>query len=83
MDGQTAIRRGRYKLALNGRLVEGEEQRAPAFLSDLETDPGERENLAEAMLDLAASMKEEALVWRAKMESNWETEFADNYRNLA
>ncbi len=46
MDGQTAIRKGRYKLVINVRLVEGEEQRAPMFLSDLETDQGERVNLA-------------------------------------
>ena len=49
MDGQTAMRAGNYKLVLNGRLVEGEEQRAEVFLSDLSVDPGEHDNLAEKL----------------------------------
>ena len=61
MEGQTAIRQGDYKLVLNGRLVEGEEPRAPLFLSDLRTDPGERHNLAEEQPERAEQMRRAAL----------------------
>ena len=38
MEDQTAVRRGKYKLVLNGRLTEGETPRAPVFLADLEAE---------------------------------------------
>ncbi|MBR5383775.1 MAG: hypothetical protein IK133_08120, partial [Clostridia bacterium] len=60
----------------------GEEQRASVFLSDIEEDPGEHENLAEVLPELTASLKEDALAWRKRMEDNWASEFAENYRNL-
>lgn len=82
MDGQTAMRAGNYKLVLNGRLVEGEEQRAEVFLSDLSVDPGEHDNLAEELPEVAAEMREKALAWRAKLEKNWDEKFAANYRSL-
>lgn len=82
MDGQTAMRAGNYKLVLNGRLVEGEEQRAEVFLSDLSVDPGEHDNLAEKLPEVAAEMREKALAWRAKLEKNWDEKFAANYRSL-
>ncbi len=79
MEGQTAARKGRYKLVLNGQLVEGEEPRAEVFLSDLEADPAERHNLAEEMPDLCNEMKEKALHWRAGIEAVWDEKFAKNY----
>lgn len=82
MDGQTAMRAGNYKLVLNGRLVEGEEQRAEVFLSDLSVDPGERDNLAEKLPELTAEMRKKALAWRAKLEKNWDEKFAANYKSL-
>ena len=82
MEQQTAVRKGKYKLVLNGQLVEGEAQRAPVFLSDLESDPGERINLAEELPELTASLREEALAWRNELEVNWEKRFANHYRNL-
>ncbi len=78
MDGQTAVRRGDYKLVLNGRLVEGEEPRAEIFLSDLANDPGERNNLADKMPDLTTDMKKAAVSWRAALEKNWDETFAPN-----
>lgn len=82
MEEQTAARKGKYKLVLNGRLVEGEEQRAEVFLSDLENDPGEKNNLAQEMPELCAEMTEAALNWRKGIETTWEKEFANNYTSL-
>lgn len=82
MDDQTAVREGKYKLVLHGVLVEGEAQRAPVFLSDLEADPAERVNLAEAMPELTARLTRDALGWRQALEQNWERRFAANYRSL-
>ena len=82
MEGQTAIRQGDYKLVLNGRLVEGEEPRAPLFLSDLRTDPGERHNLAEEQPERAEQMRRAALQWREGIERTWKEQFAGNYQCL-
>ena len=82
MEGQTAARKGKYKLVLNGQLVENEEQRADVFLSDLETDPGEKNNLSEEMPELCAEMKEKALRWRKSIEAVWKEKFAENYSSL-
>jgi arylsulfatase A-like enzyme len=82
MEGQTAARKGKYKLVLNGQLVEGEEQRAEVFLSDLENDPGEKHNLCDEMPELCKEMKEKALAWREEIESNWDKKFANNYKSL-
>lgn len=82
MDDQTAVREGKYKLVLHGVLVEGEAQRGPVFLSDLEADPAERVNLAEAMPELTERLTRDALGWRQALEQNWERRFAANYRSL-
>ena len=79
MEDQTAVRRGKYKLVLNGRLTEGETPRAPVFLADLEADPGEKHNLADAMPDLCRELTKLALDWRSGVEQRWEDEFAKNY----
>ena len=82
MEGQTALRKGKYKLVLNGQLVEGEEQRAEVFLSDLEADPGEKHNLCDEMPELCQEMKEKALQWRSGIETTWNEKFAKNYSSL-
>lgn len=79
MDGQTAVRHGKYKLVLNGVLVEGEPAQAPVFLSDLEADPGETHNLAEELPVLTQELTEKAMAWRETLEKNWEENFAANY----
>lgn len=82
MENQTAVRFGKYKLVLNGQLVEGEPKRADVFLSDLESDPGEKCNLAEDLPDLTEELKNAALEWRAALEENWNKNFAKNYTSL-
>lgn len=80
MEGQTACRYGKYKLVINGQLVEFDEPRAELFLSDLETDPGEKHNLCDEMPELCQQMKEKALEWRAGIEKTWDEKFAKNYK---
>ena len=79
MEGQNAVRYGNYKLVLNGRLTEAEDPRAPVFLSDLSTDPGEKVNLAEEMPGLCEELKSAVLAWREGIEDTWNREFAANY----
>ena len=79
MEDQTAVRRGKYKLVINGRLTEGETPSAPVFLSDLEADPGEKHNLADEMPELCKELTDLALKWREDIEQKWDSEFAKNY----
>lgn len=72
MDNQTAIRKGKYKLVLNGVLVEHEECQDEVFLADLETDPSERNNLAYKLPEIAEEMKKEAEQWRERLEERWD-----------
>lgn len=81
MEMQTAVRRGNYKLVLDGQLVEGEPPQDPVFLSDLSVDPSETTNLANEMPELAAELKEKALSWRAGLEANWDKKFAQAYKS--
>lgn len=82
MEGQTAVRKGRYKLVINGRLEEFSEVQDEYFLSDLETDPGERINLAAELPGLCEELKDAALSWRDGIEKTWEKKFLKNYTNL-
>ncbi|MEG1427390.1 MAG: sulfatase-like hydrolase/transferase [Oscillospiraceae bacterium] len=82
MDGQTAVRSGKYKLVLHGYLVEGEPAPEPVFLADLSIDPGETHNLAAELPTLTEELTQKAIAWRGQLEENWEEKFAENYRNL-
>ena len=82
MDEQTAVRQGRYKLILNGRLEERDPGKEPVILADLLADPSERNNLSGSMPELARELKEAALSWRARMEDHWDKTFAGNYASL-
>ena len=72
MGKQTAVRRGNWKLVLNGQLVEGAPPEDDVFLSDLAADMGERTNLSSDRPELAAELKAAAEEWRADMEKLWE-----------
>ena len=71
MDDQTAVRRGRWKLVLNGRLVEGAPPEDAVHLADLEADMGERVNLKDAHPALAAELTHAGLAWREGIERSW------------
>ena len=72
MAEQTAVRQGKYKLVLNGVLVENGPVSQEIFLSDLEKDPGERYNLADEHPDLASQLRVVAEKWRGELEAGWE-----------
>lgn len=76
MNGQTAVRRGKWKLVLDGQLVEESEPIAGPWLSDLSTDPSEATNLAATHPDICTELEDMARDWRAGIESRWEREFA-------
>ena len=82
MEGQTAVRRGKYKLVINGRLEEFSEVQDEYFLSDLENDPSESVNLACELPELCEELKNAALSWREGIEKTWESKFLKNYTNL-
>jgi arylsulfatase A-like enzyme len=82
MEGQTAVRKGKYKLVINGRLEEFAEVQDEYFLSDIEADPGEKINLAEEHPELCEELKNAALSWRQGIEETWEKKFLKNYTNL-
>jgi arylsulfatase A len=67
---QLAVREGRWKLILNGKeSFEKDESLPEVFLADLETDPGEKTNLAETEPELTARLKETLLAWDKDVES--------------
>ena len=76
MEGQTAVRRGKWKLVLNGQLVEHTGAIADIHLSDVENDPGESVNLAGSEPAVTAELKQLAEEWRAGIERRWEAEYA-------
>jgi arylsulfatase A-like enzyme len=76
MGDQTAVRRGPWKLVLNGRLVEGAPVEDNVHLADLRADPGERQNLKDRFPEIVADLKSAAEAWRAGIERRWETEWA-------
>lgn len=82
MEGQTAVRKGKYKLVINGRLEEFAQVQDEYFLSDLENDPGEKINLAESLPEICEELKNAALSWRRDIEETWEKKFLKNYTNL-
>lgn len=68
---QTAIRRGKWKLVLNGQLVEEEAASDSIFLSDLEADMGERTNLVSVYPEVVTELKTVAEEWRRGIEDVW------------
>jgi len=76
MDGQTAVRRGKWKLVLNGQLVETAEPVAEVHLSDVESDPSESVNLVDSEPEIAAELKKLTEDWRASIVKRWEEQYA-------
>jgi len=85
MEEQTAVRQGPWKLVLNGRLVEdarrpsGEPSGEPSgpqdavHLANLDSDPGERTNLAARYPELCDELTAAAQAWRQAIEARWQT----------
>ncbi len=68
---QTALRRGDWKLVLNGLLRDGSPAADPVHLANLAEDMGETTNLAEEQLDFASELKATAEQWREEIEAVW------------
>ena len=77
LDGQTAIRRGNYKLVIDGVLVEEDEPQTHIHLSDLSTDTSESTNLAHQLPDLASELESAALTWRSNIQTRWDRDYAN------
>jgi arylsulfatase A-like enzyme len=80
MGQQTAVRRGPWKLVLNGQLVEGAPPEDDVHLANLEVDMAERHNLKDRHPDLAAELTAAAGAWRAAIEERWQREWLPQVR---
>lgn len=76
MDGQTAVRKGKWKLVLDGQLVEDDVPVAPVHLSDVDADPAETVNLVVDEPEIAAELRKLAEDWRAGIEKRWKNEYS-------
>jgi len=75
MQKQVAVRRGPWKLVLNGQLVEGAPPEDEVHLSNLDDDMGEKVNLKDAFPELTKELAEAATGWREGIEQRWKDEF--------
>lgn len=66
---QLAIRRGKWKLVLNGKLDFSQDPVDPVHLSDLESDPGERTNLADKEPSLVEELTNAVTSWAAAVKA--------------
>jgi arylsulfatase A-like enzyme len=78
---QTAVRRGDWKLVLNGQLVEGAPPDDDQFLANMRTDPAETTNLRFQQPELTAELETLAELWRAGIEARWQREWLPRLRN--
>jgi arylsulfatase A-like enzyme len=79
MGVQTAVRRGKWKLVLNGQLIPDQPQMPPVFLADVEADMAETRNLADENPELVAELRGAAERWRRGIEERWEREHAPRF----
>jgi arylsulfatase A-like enzyme len=64
---QLAVRDGKWKLVLNGKLDFSRTAADPVHLSDLERDPGERVNVADRYPDIAVRLGADVRRWYAAL----------------
>jgi arylsulfatase A-like enzyme len=75
MNRQTAARHGKWKLVLNGQLVEGAPPEDDVFLADLDAEMGERTNLKDAHPEVVDELRRLAENWRTTLEERWAREW--------
>ena len=80
LRGQRAVRRGQWKLVLDGHLIEEEPAQEPVHLANVEEDMGEQVNLAEGEPALTAELSAAVNAWYAGIEERWEREFSPERR---
>lgn len=83
MNNQTAVRRGQWKLVINGQLVEGAPPEDALHLADLRSEEGEWRNCRDAHPQLAQEMQAMAETWRAGIETRWKEEWQPRIQGLA
>jgi arylsulfatase A-like enzyme len=76
MGNQTALRRGQWKLVLNGQLVEGAPPEDAVHLANLADDLTEAHNLADQEPELRAELENLAHEWRSTMDQHWDAHWA-------
>lgn len=76
MEKQNAMRRGPWKLVLDGELIEGCPAEDAVHLANLDDDPGETKNLADQNSELVDDMRETLLAWRAGIDRRWQEKFS-------
>ncbi len=76
MGNQTAVRKGPWKLVLDGQLIEGAPPEDAVHLANMDDDMGERTNLKDAQPDLCAELEAEARAWRADVDRHWDENWA-------
>jgi arylsulfatase A-like enzyme len=75
MNEQTAVRKDKWKLVLNGHLVEDVPSEDNVHLFDLENDMAESINLKEKYPQITKELKKIAQDWRNGIENRWENEW--------
>ena len=75
LGNQTAVREGRWKLVLNGQLVEGEPDADTVFLADLDRDTAEQHNLRDVEPEVVGRLTDAATEWRRRIEDRWVSEW--------
>ena len=68
---QTAVRRGKWKLVLKGKLIDAYGPVPEVHLANLEDDISESNNLAEKEPEITKELKTLAENWRAQIEEKW------------
>ena len=77
MKNQKAVRKGKWKLVLNGQLVENEPKVSNVHLANLESDPGERINLADKETEVKEELMHILNQWTENIENEWENNFPE------
>ncbi len=67
-NGQLAVRQGKWKLVINGRIDFQKGAADEVHLSDLEADPGEMTNLASRHPELTAELTAAAKAWQESLQ---------------
>ena len=75
MNEQTAVRKGKWKLVLDGHLIEGVPSENNVHLSDLENDMAESKNLIEKYPQITKELKKIAENWRNGIDNRWKTKW--------
>ncbi len=83
MNDPTAVRRGQWKLVINGQLVEGVPPEDAVHLADLGSAEGEWRNLRDAHPDIVRELQAMAEAWRAAIETRLKEEWQPRIRELA